>query len=267
MEPLTRRFGSFFDRPTVWNDAVAREATVDPSLIVGAIAASLVIGLLLAIPLFIEVRSQGGATLTDRPASTRRPERRSRLGFFILTQASAATVLLVVSGLVLKSLAVAAGVDPGFETDRLVAAQVTTSSAGVPADERSAYFRRLLEELRDEPWVDRVTASSPRAPLSDHPTLELRSTSGSQPVEATVAQVRPEYLSTLGIAILDGRGLADAGHGPLSDDGRGQRGRGTSAARWRASGGPGRSSCPTPTARSTRSASSGWRATFTCRVS
>lgn len=213
--PVALRLGSFFARPSVWGENVARTMSVDGTvLLIGAatalaacLLAGLVPGAAAARGDVAEIlRSSGGhASPPYRVGRFRLPGARELM---VSVQVALSLVLLAVAVLALRTLGDVSRIDPGFDTGTLVASYVSTSSTGVTVEERDGWFRELARRLEEEPWIRAATISG-QAPLSAHPSASFLVEDGDAPVEVTYANVIPGYFSTLGIETLEGRTFTD----------------------------------------------------------
>ena len=129
---------------------------------------------------------------------------------FVVAQVALSVVLLVVVGLLLKTLANLREVDLGFRPERLLVADVDPPAAGYDNERAVALSRRLLDEIEGMPGV--LSAS-----LSEHGVLTGtdNGTNLLRP-EGFVAGpegfprtrwdvVGPRYFSTIGTQIVSGR--------------------------------------------------------------
>jgi predicted permease len=130
---------------------------------------------------------------------------------FVVVQAGVGVVLLVSAGLVFQSVARLQRVDPGFEagdhlTFRLMAPEVRYP--GHPA--RLAFFRRVLEEVRTIPGVDRA-AGAHVLPIGDvawgyaHSVEDLPPFNPGDQNMSFLRVVTSEYFATMGTPLIDGR--------------------------------------------------------------
>ncbi len=129
----------------------------------------------------------------------------------VVAQMALALVLLVGSGLMLRSFQALRATDPGFQAEGILTARVTVPTAEIEGDEETAaFFRVLREQLAGQPGVESVGLGS-AAPLAsglpyynvtveDHPREE-----GELPIFANHNPVSPGYFETLGISLLEGR--------------------------------------------------------------
>jgi predicted permease len=222
--PISARLGSYFARPSVWGANVSREFTVDLRVIGFAFLVALLTGLLAGgLPAIQAMRRNVIDVLKSDPAEWGRPRR--FLGwripgvreFLTSAQVALSVVLLVVSGLVLKTLAAAGAVEPGFEYEQLIGSHVSTSSTGVQPEEREQFFRELEERIAEEPWVVSATVSG-NAPLSGHGSVNVRVAGQEEPTRSVVSRVHQGFFEKLGITLLEGRTFAafdSAGGAPV----------------------------------------------------
>ncbi len=140
-------------------------------------------------------------------------------GALVIGQVALSLLLLVAAGLMVRSLRGAHAVDPGFDP-RGVA--VVTFASRVPAAERAAFDRRLLERVRALPEVHSAALAS-HLPL----TVEIRfarvAVLGEEPEDdwpsVDAALTGPGYFETLRVPVLRGRGFDerdDAGAQPVA---------------------------------------------------
>ena len=128
----------------------------------------------------------------------------------IMTQVAAAVVLLVGSGLMVRSARRLAAVNPGFAPQGVVTAAVTL---GRQPDRARAmvFYHNVLDKMARLPEVESVGATSalPIAPASlTGSDFEIRSRAtpqGAPPPLAMYASITAGYFETLGIPILQGR--------------------------------------------------------------
>ena len=121
-----------------------------------AAGTSLVFGL---VPALSIARGTTAAALKDDTArgSAGRRTGRMRVALVVLEIASA-VVLLIVSGLLLKSFVRATRVDPGFSANRVLTARISLPATRYSTPESSrAFWNRLLEKTRQIPGVTGVS--------------------------------------------------------------------------------------------------------------
>ena len=133
-----------------------------------------------------------------------------------IAEISLAMVLLVGAGLLINSFLKLSSVNPGYDPSNVLAFQVSLPQARYDAGERDAFYRQMLERLRALPGV-RAAALSNTLPLQQGiMRIGLRifgRPEPTRPEDFTVADVRivsDDYLTTMGIRLLDGHALQPA---------------------------------------------------------
>jgi putative ABC transport system permease protein len=188
-------------------------AAPDARVIAFTTALSLLAGVVFGLaPALGATRMDVATVLKDETGSA--PRGRSRLaGTFVMAQVAASLVLLVVSGLFLRSLRKAAAVDVGFETRGRVAASFDLGLLGYDGAHRDAFYRRLLDRVRALPDVRSATLTT-NLPLSGRlysaPILDAEPGAAASPVDGAMTWIWPEYLGTMGVTLLVGRDFAFA---------------------------------------------------------
>lgn len=194
------------------------ETRIDPGVLLFTLAVSLATGVLFGLtPAFAASRPDPQAALAElgRGSTSGRSRQRFRTLLFV-SEVALAFVLVIGSGLLIRSLLRVRAVSPGFNPDRVLALDVSLPAASYKTDtERHAFFRRALEGLRPLPGV--VSASAVYCPpltgrcwgsvyvLSDRPA----------PAQAELPHAHwnvaePGYFATLQVPLLQGRFFTEA---------------------------------------------------------
>lgn len=134
----------------------------------------------------------------------------------IVAEIGFSLLLLVVSGLLLKSFWKLLEVNPGFQTENVVTAQVSLPRARY-ADEwqQAEFFRRAVENIRAIPGVQSASAATnlpfnnSRGATSFDIDGRTRGPNEDQPV-ADNHEIFPGYFATLGIPLRAGRDFTEA---------------------------------------------------------
>ena len=159
-----------------------------------------------------EALKGGGRTATATRGATR------RRGMFIASQIALSTVLLVGTGLFLRSFTRVLGVDRGFATQRLLALDVALPQARYGSrDVNLQFHERVLGELAALPGVT-STALTTALPLEGEAQTDMLSLENDpRPVAERPAggirMVSPGYFETMGTAVLRGRGFEESDRG------------------------------------------------------
>jgi putative ABC transport system permease protein len=211
--PMGARLSSYFARPSVWGADVPREIVVDPRVMAFALVAAVLTGILTGLAPALRAASRSparalnaGGTWATWGSAGRGPRIPGTRELLLSAQVALTVVLLFVAGLVLRTMDSASRVDAGFDVEQTLASYVSTSSMDVPVTERHAFFEELIRRFEELPWVAAATVAE-NAPLSGHPTTELRSESSPELVRTTVAHVWPGYFEVMGMEVLRGRSL------------------------------------------------------------
>jgi putative ABC transport system permease protein len=134
----------------------------------------------------------------------------------VVTEVALAILLLIGAGLLLRSFERLQNVQPGFEPENLLVADVPLSPQAYPqSPERMAFFDRLLERARALPGV-RSAGGAVALPVSGtagvlHFNIEGRAPKSPRDfIVIGYRPVSPGYLQTLGVPLAQGRLLTDA---------------------------------------------------------
>ncbi len=186
------------------------------------VAAAVVFGV---IPVFNRTHNIG-ATLRDggRTASAGRG-RFSARSALIVTQVALAMVLLVGSGLMVRSFWHLKNVDPGFDASSVLTFDIGLPSATYPDRQQAAGFQQqLLDRLENLPGVERAGAVSCLPLLgwcSGDPLYERGGGAPPEPgvIPPIVARrtVAPGYFETTRIPLLTGRLLDRSDHEQITN--------------------------------------------------
>jgi putative ABC transport system permease protein len=147
---------------------------------------------------------------SGRGATGGKGRTRLRSGLVVL-QMALALVLLVGSGLMLRSLQALRSMDPGFDSERILTARITVPTAEIEGWEATAgFYRTLGERLAAQPGVEAVgfAQSVPLGGGLGYFNVEIEGHStdpGAPPIFASNNQVEAGYLEAMGIELLEGR--------------------------------------------------------------
>jgi len=159
---------------------------------------------------FSRIAGAGGLRIT---AGTTR-----RLQLFAATQIAASFVLLTGAAMLLRTLLLLQGVDPGFETRQVLAVNVPVTSFGKTPEQTRAFYRDLQARVAALPGVRQVAVGS-TVPWRDAGatgsgftfTVEGRQQTGPEDdPRAKFRSVSPGFFAALGVPILAGRDFNEA---------------------------------------------------------
>ncbi len=132
----------------------------------------------------------------------------------VASQMAITALLLVVAALFTRSLVAAARADVGFEVDRLALVSMDTTMLRYSDEGGRAFFDRALARIRAIPGVESAGLAT-FVPFSVNYNrwsvwIPGRHATAEQADVINVTRVSPEYFTTMGVAILEGRGFTDA---------------------------------------------------------
>jgi predicted permease len=181
---------------------------------------SLLAGLLFGVlPTMQTASGKVRAALTDggRGSTIGRDRMRIR-ELLVVTQVALALVLLIGSGLMVRSFQELRAVDPGFEAGGLITFALRLPNARYSdADATTQFFDELLERVRALPGVEAAGATTGLPLSGGGPVLATEveefptDPDGFPPVFA-IRWVTPGYFETMGIPIVSGRTVEPTDH-------------------------------------------------------
>jgi len=181
--------------------AVALVAVLFTGLIFGLVPLRHALRMDLRTPL--NTRTTGGAT-----------GRRCAQAALMTGELALAVVVLFSTGLMIRTILNLQAVDTGFRADNVLTANLPLSTPDYPTTERqNAFYREVLDRVRRLPGVvsSGFTTFLPYTVLigSGPVTVEGRPRPRDGSDIAIIRYVTPDYLNTLGVPLLRGRGFSD----------------------------------------------------------
>jgi putative ABC transport system permease protein len=127
-----------------------------------------------------------------------------RRAFLITTEVALSLILLIGAGLLIKSFANLAKVDPGFNPDRLLIFNIG-ASATADEERQIKFYHPVVERVAAVPGVQQAAAVS-RLPFSGGNSSRTFNRPGSKKEDrADIRIATPGYFQTMGIPLLRGR--------------------------------------------------------------
>ena len=133
----------------------------------------------------------------------------------VVSQVALTAVLLVVAGLLLRSLGASQRADVGFEQRGVAAISIDTDMVRYNPERSEVFWREALTRVRALPGVQSAGFASPSLPFAfNFSTSEMRvdSRTYSEGQRGEIIEnnmISPTYLETLGVPIIEGRGFAE----------------------------------------------------------
>ena len=166
-------------------------------------------------PAFAAAKTDLNETLKEGARGGSGPVRHWMRGALVVTEVALAVVLLAGAGILLRSFAQLAEVEPGFESANRLAVTIILPMPKYEAPERmTAFYDQAAERLRALPGVRSVALVS-SVPISGSDQVYSITFEGRPPlppgqgVSATYYLVSPDYFTTMGIPVVRGRGFTD----------------------------------------------------------
>jgi predicted permease len=193
------------------------EVDVDPTVLGFAalltVAATILFGALPALRAVRDLSLREAIGSDARAAGTLRGVEFRRI--LVGVQVALAVVLVSGAGLMMRSLAALRDVDPGFDSDQLVALHLTISAQKYPTrPEYLGFYHRLMEEIARVPGV-REVGSIRYLPLLGAGEMvgfnvpSEEALTGAQPERyADLIQVSAGLFATMGVTVLEGRAFS-----------------------------------------------------------
>jgi putative ABC transport system permease protein len=188
--------------------------TLDLRLLTVALVAVLLTGLVFGLlPLRHALRVDLRAPLNSRTIGAATSRRRVQAAL-VAGEVALAVVVLFSTGLMIRTILNLQAVDPGFRIDNVLTAGVALTPSDYPTPERqNTFYREVLDRVRRLPGVVSAGFTTflpysllfPSGPI----TVEGRPAPGDGSNIAIIRYVTPDYLNTLGVPLLQGRGFSD----------------------------------------------------------
>ena len=193
------------DVPRLYNVGINARVLVFAVVLSGATA--IIFGLLPALRMS---RSDSAHALRDSSFTTTSGRHRNRLHHaLVIAQTGLGFTLLILSGLLIKSMMNLLHLDPGFDTTRTVFFDVALTKKRYPDPNKVDFYKKLLPELAALPGVERVASGHPVAGVGSGNlttfTVAGRAYSRDDLPTAVEAVATPGYFETLSIPLLHGR--------------------------------------------------------------
>ncbi|HLL14386.1 MAG TPA: ABC transporter permease [Pyrinomonadaceae bacterium] len=199
------------------------DLSVDWRVLVFTLGVSLLTGIVFGLVPALQASRQD--LLSALKDDTSAPEVRGfgRFGLrnaLVVLQVALSLILLICAGLFMRSLRAASTTDPGFNTENVLLMPMERRGAKMGRDEQELFYRRVQEQVSAVPGV-RSVALSFIVPISGGGMRTGVYIEGYQPkpnedTELNTNVVTPNYFSTIGIPLVQGRefSAADTANAP-----------------------------------------------------
>ncbi|HKT48652.1 MAG TPA: ABC transporter permease [Candidatus Angelobacter sp.] len=192
-----------------------KNVSTDATVLIFAFCLSVITGIFFALaPAFRASRSDVQNDLKENTRSSQSGGWKRFASALVVAEVTIAMVLLVGSGLLIKSLYRLLTVDPGFEHDRLTLMTVVFPDGRYPKEaDQLQLHHNLIEQLRAVPGVESA-GSSTVLPVSNGGNTIMFCVEGrpcdGRGVEANIRDADQTYLQTLRAQLVQGRWFTDS---------------------------------------------------------
>ena len=193
------------------------DVPMDPRVLAFAVAISVLSGIVFGLTPALQLsRPDVSAMLSEegRGSAGSRHSNRAR-SILVMAQVALSMVLLVGSGLLIRSFWRLRSVDPGFDDTHLLTAQAFLPPTSYStAAQRIAFYQAALQHLQSIPGVDSAAISTALPVLPTHeaparfdgqPDVEL----GKRP-SVMIESISPDYPRTMRVRLIEGRQFNDS---------------------------------------------------------
>jgi predicted permease len=190
-------------------------AAIDGTVLAFVVIVSVITGLLFGVlPALRMSQLRPVQAMRDGSRTIAGGRREGRVhGALVVAQTAIGLVLLVGSGLLIRSLVRIVNVDPGFDPKQVLTARIAVSFDKLDHDQHLQFYYQLLARLSGSPGVKSASAGWP-LPMSDSNatisfSIEGRPIAkGDEPSES-LGIVMPGYFETMRIPLLSGRNFRE----------------------------------------------------------
>ena len=189
------------------------EIQINPVVLTFAVGISLLTGAIFGLVPALQLSTSGFSEGLKESSRNSPPAAHTRTrSVLVVGEIAVSFVLLVGAGLLMKSFWRLVHVNPGFQTQHILAGRLSLNGPSYlrPAD-RVRFCQELVERIANLPGVESVGATSELPMTGEHSDgpfhIPGRTYGASEFDDAFFRQVTPGYLSTMGIPLLAGRWL------------------------------------------------------------
>jgi predicted permease len=136
--------------------------------------------------------------------------------WLVAGQMALTIVLLVIAGLLVRSMSASKAANVGFETRGLALVSFDTAMVRYSEDRGRQFWNEALARVRGLPGVTHATLAAPRVPFeinfstTEYLIDDRAYATGQRGEILDTVSVAPDYFPTLGVAILRGRDVAES---------------------------------------------------------
>ena len=198
--------------------SIVLDVRLDFRVVAFATAIAVVAGMLAALTPALKTSSMrlAGDLRGQIPSAQFAGRRWALRDLLVVSQLALTMVLLVVAGLLLRTLAASQTADVGFRTSGLAMVSADTAMVRYSSERRDQFWRQALERVQTMPGVQSAALVSPRMPFDvnyNQTAIRIDGKTYDSTDRGDVignVSVSPEYFRTLDVPIVAGRPFTDA---------------------------------------------------------
>ena len=189
---------------------------IDTTVLLFAVVASLTTALFFGLVPALSVSKTNLAAAVHEASRGSGSQRQARVrNLLLITEVALSVMLLVGTGLMIRSFRALVDVDPGFEPQGVLTLRLSLPASQFDnRDEQRAFAEDLLARLGSLPGAVSIAATSQLPLTGSGPLLPFaydeETTNNWESVTADGRWITPDYLDTLGATMLSGRAFSDA---------------------------------------------------------
>jgi predicted permease len=189
------------------------QATFDVSVALAGAASALIVSPVFAVLPALTTAGHADVVALRAGAGRSTPERRRLTRFLVAAELTLAVVLLVETGLVIRSVQALGSVDPGFDARSVLVGRIDLPETYTPGARIVQFHDELRARLETVSGIDAVAAMGDVF-LRRNPDQKIVVEGRDQQVapRLTVELVTPGFIDALGLTLQEGRALTPADH-------------------------------------------------------
>jgi predicted permease len=202
-----------------------QEVTLSPGVLLFAFALSILTGVIFGLaPAIQSARSNQVVSLREGGRGSGSSKYQTKISrFLVASEIALSLVLLIGTGLLLRSFWHLAQVQPGFDPHRIVTTRIWLAVPNDPSqdpyrpiDKRAAFLQEILRRVSALPGVEAASLGAPNSlPMSNAKfqfpfTIESRAADSERAPVAEFASVSPNYFQVLKAPLIKGRVFNDS---------------------------------------------------------
>ena len=187
-----------------------QSAHVDGRVLLFALAVSAVSGILLGlIPAWRSTKADIQLQLKEGETRSASAPRQALRKALVVSEVTLALVLLCGAGLLIRTLWKLNSVNPGFDPDNVMVAELVLPQTKYPdAKRQTIFFQQLIERIKASPAIESAGGTN-NLPLGGTKMMFVASIEGRPNLPASFSAVSNDYFRTMRIPLLKGRWFDD----------------------------------------------------------